>query len=424
MFDQAAAERASAGAPEWVAERRAQAYAAFEKLDMPTSREEVWRYLDLDFRLDEYGLAAEPGPSQEASPLGGLADPAGTARVVDGFPVACEGGADGTVFTPLTRALVDHEDLVRGAYGQGVPMDLDVFSAAHHAFGADGVFLYVPAGVNASRPYVVDVQAVTAGVASFPRMTVVVEDNADASLVVNYRSADSVDALVVPQLEVSVRDNARCSISVVQEWGYQTTSIAQARLVAGRDAFPRLTEVGLGGRLSRLHLTVDLMGRGSSAEIIGAYFGEDSQTLDYRYFMNHVAPNTTSEMFLKGAVEDEALSVFTGMIRIEPEAQRTNAHQTNRNLILSDGASAQSVPNLEILANDVRCGHGSTVGPLDEEQRYYLMSRGLDAERADRLQVRGFFEEAIARFPQRELAGPVRTAMNRKFVEAQEEGRV
>ena len=113
-----------------------------------------------------------------------------------------------------------------------------------------------------------------------------------------------------------------------------------------------------------------------------------------------------------------------GMIRIDESAQRTDAFQTNRNLILSEGAAAQSVPNLEILANDVRCGHGSTVGPLDEEQRYYLMSRGLDAERADRLQVRGFFQEALNRFPHPELAAPLGARINAKFVEAQEEGRV
>ena len=125
--------------------------------------------------------------------------------------------------------------------------------------------------------------------------------------------------------------------------------------------------------------------------MVGAYFGEQHQILDYRYFMRHVGTNTRSDMFLKGAVEDQARSVFTGMIRIEETGHKTEAFQTNRNLILSDGASAQSVPNLEILANDVRCGHGSTVGPLDAEQRYYLMSRGLAPERADRLQVRGFF---------------------------------
>ncbi len=140
--------------------------------------------------------------------------------------------------------------------------------------------------------------------------------------------------------------------------------------------------------------------------------------------MNHIGMHTRSDMFLKGAVEDKALSVFTGMIRIEETGQKTEAFQTNRNLILSSGASAQSVPNLEILANDVMCGHGSTVGPLDEDQRYYLMSRGLTPESADRLQVRGFFEEVVQQIPDEAIAEWVRDRINGKFIAAQEEGRV
>ncbi|NQV07272.1 SufD family Fe-S cluster assembly protein, partial [bacterium] len=170
-----------------------------------------------------------------------------------------------------------------------------------------------------------------------------------------------------------------------------------------------------GGRSARLHITFDLLGQGSDAQLLGLYFGDGDQVHDYRGFVNHAAVNTTSDMFLKGAVGDEAKSVFTGLIRIEPEGQKARAYQTNRNLVLSDGAEAHSVPNLEILANDVRCGHASTVGPLDEEQRYYLMSRGLDGRRADRLQVKGFFEEVLARYPVPTLEPPLRTAVMAKY---------
>ena len=140
--------------------------------------------------------------------------------------------------------------------------------------------------------------------------------------------------------------------------------------------------------------------------------------------MNHIGTNTRADMFLKGAVEDSALSVFTGMIRIEKTGQKTESFQTNRNLILSEGAAAQSVPNLEILANDVKCGHGSSVGPLDADQRYYLRSRGLTSDRADRLQVQGFFEEVVSLFPHKDLAATLRKRINAKYVTAQEEGRV
>ncbi len=255
-------------------------------------------------------------------------------------------------------------------------------------------------------------------------VTVIAEDSAEVSVVLRYHSPNGIAAYVVPQVEVFGGANATVKLTTIQNWGDATHAIGHQRMVAGPDTSVHFAEAGLGGALSRLHLMVDLEGRGSRAEILGAYFGDRSQILDYRYFMRHAGPSTGSDMFLKGAVEDEALSVFTGMIRIEEEAQKTDAFQTNRNLILSDGAAAQSVPNLEILANDVRCGHGSTVGPLDPEQRYYLTSRGLSPERADRLQVTGFFNEALNRFPEPAIAARVAEAITAKYVSAQEEGRV
>jgi Fe-S cluster assembly protein SufD len=417
-----AVERLDAGSPPWVAAMRAEGFDRFQQLAMPDPRAEEWRYVDLDFDIDDFALVAGPGEpiavdSGFEDALGPLA---GRASVIDGTCVDAW-GSDGAVFTSLRQAAVDHADAARRVYGRGIPPDLDRFSAAHHAFGSDGVFIHVPAGVSVVEPYLIDIQATTDDSVSFPRISILVEDNAEAAVVVHYRSTPG-PMLVVPQIEADVAGRLR--LSAVQEWGRRTNAISQLRMAAGRDASVHLGEIGLGGALARLHLTLDLHGRGSYGEVSGLYFGDQEQVLDYRAFVNHRAPDTNSDMFLKGAVEDEADSVFTGLIRIEPEAQKTNAFQTNRNLVLSEGAEAQSVPNLEILANDVRCGHGSTVGPLDAEQRYYLMSRGLEQERADRLQVRGFFEEAIKRLPNVQLADPMRRRVNAKYIEAQEEGRV
>jgi Fe-S cluster assembly protein SufD len=212
-----------------------------------------------------------------------------------------------------------------------------------------------------------------------------------------------------------VGGNARLDLTVVQEWGDATRAFAHQAVTAGRDAGVVLAEAGLGGTFARLHLRFDLEGSGAWARVLGAYFGHRRQTLDYRYYMGHRAPHTNSTMYLKGAVGDAACSVFTGLIRIEPEGQGSDAMQTNRNLVLAEGAEAHSVPNLEILANEVRCGHGSTVSPLDAEQRYYLMSRGLDAARADRLQVKGFFEDVLARFPRADLEPPLRRALMARY---------
>ena len=383
---------------------REAAMDVFEAMAMPDPAEEDWRYVDLDVDLDDYGLADRAGPADEDPSVteNALGDAMGTARIVDGHVVDIQG--DGV------RSLDDAT--VRDGR---VPADLDRFAAAHGAFGADGVVVHAGPGVHRERPVYVDVQATTSGVLSLPKVVVVADDGADVSVVVDQRSADGVEALVVPHIEVVAGAAARTNVTVVQAWGADTVAVAQHRMVAGRDATVGLAEAGLGGRFSRLHLTVDLMGSGADARVLGLYFGDEHQTLDYRYFMNHAAPHTTSEMFLKGAVADHAKSVFTGLIRIEPEGQRTNAHQTNRNLVLSDDAEAHSVPNLEILANDVRCGHGSTVGPLDAEQRYYLMSRGLPRSRADRLQVKGFFEDVLARFPHESLRIPLRSSAMAKY---------
>jgi Fe-S cluster assembly protein SufD len=402
----------------WLGELRARGLEAFTRLPMPTSVEEVWRYVDLDFSLDDLSLPDAPGVPLAESRF--AVEAAGRVRIIDGA-VTDIGAAPGIEITRLADA---DPTALAAAADSAIPAELDRFSAAHHGFGADGLVIYAPKGAIATGPIYVDVQAVTPGTLSLPRILLVAGAQSDLSVVVVYRSPDAGTFHVIPQLQASVGDAARLRLTTVQAWGYGTTAIGQQRVVLGRDAAFHHGEAGIGAVLGRLHFFVDLNGSGAHSEITGLYFGEDEQVLDYRAFINHRAPHTTSNMFLKGAVEDSSHSVFTGLIRIEEEAQKVNAFQTNRNLVLSDEAGAESVPNLEILANDVKCGHGSTVGPLDDDQRYYLMSRGLDRIHADRLQVRGFFEEAIIRMPHQQVATSIRTAVNEKYVRAQEEGRL
>ena len=425
-LDSQASAAAGASDPSWLADRRKTALEYFAKLDMPSSIEEVWRYVELGFSIDDYALATGPGEAREvgAGIAAALPEMAGSVLLVDGHVSDADLGSSGAVFGPLGTLLTSNSELLEGYLGTGIAADADKFSAAHYAFGGEGVALVVPSGTAIEKPFFIDIQAATSGTVAFPHVTLVAEKSSQASVVIRYRSDDDVDALVVPHLELFVADNANLRVTVVQHWGKATRSISHARAVVGRDGNLHLGEAGLGGALSRLELAVDLEGNGSSANIVGAYFGDETQTMDYRYTMHHSGVNTDSDMFLKGAVQDEALSIFTGMIRIDEDAQKTNAYQTNRNLILSDGASAKSVPNLEILANDVKCGHGSTMGPLDEEQHYYLMSRGLDEARSNRLLVHGFFNEALAKFPEPAIAGVVTSWIDTKYRIAQEAGRV
>jgi Fe-S cluster assembly protein SufD len=399
-------------------ELRDRALEAFVELPMPTSNEEVWRYVDLDFDLDELALA--DGPGQPLAPGRFVADANGRVSIIDGFVTQVESADDITV----VRLADADPALLADAAGSAIPADLDRFAAAHHGFGGDGILIHAAKGAIASGPVFVDVQSVTPDTLSLPRIILVAETQADLSVIVVYRSPDDGRFHVIPQIQATVGDAARLRVTTVQGWGYGTTAIGQQRAVLGRDSSFHHGEAGIGAALGRLHFFVDIDGAGAHSEMTGLYFGEDEQVLDYRAFINHRAPHTTSNMFLKGAVEDASHSIFTGLIRIEEEAQRVDAYQTNRNLVLSDEAGAESVPNLEILANDVKCGHASTVGPLDADQRYYLMSRGLDRIHSDRLQVRGFFEEAIGKLPHPELAGPIREAVNEKYIRAQEEGRL
>ncbi|MFO7549632.1 MAG: Fe-S cluster assembly protein SufD [Acidimicrobiia bacterium] len=411
-------DQINGSAPPALVDRRRSAFEVFERSSMPTSKDENWKYVELDLDLDDLALPAGPGERlADDDFISAVSDAAGRAVLVDGFLVESDhdtGAEFGSAVEAWSR---------RTLPGM-IDATADKYAAAALAFAGDGVSLRVPAGVSVDQPFLVDVQAVTPGAVSFPSITIEVEENAEASVLVVLRSPGDTEVTLVPQVAVRVGDGARLGVTTAQVLGHGATSVSHHRVETGRDATIRLGEVGLGARFARLDLGIRLAGTGGSAEVVGIYFGERDQVLDYRMVIEHVGPNTTSDVFLKGAVEDEAQSVFTGLLRIEEDARRVSAFETNRNLVLSEGAKAHSVPNLEILCNDVICGHGSSVGPLEEDHLYYLMSRGLGRERAERVLIRGFFEEVIRRLPGTRLAAPIRSAVDRRFTIAQAEGRV
>jgi Fe-S cluster assembly protein SufD len=409
-LDRDAHARASGSLPSLLVERAERGFADFERLPMPTPKDEAWRYVEVEVDLAGASMPDEPGaPLAADDAVSSITDEvSGRARSIDGFTVDAE-GSDGVAVTSIAEASPGLFD------GLTFAPSPDRVAAAHDAFAFDGIGVHVAAGVESVAPVVIDLQATVPGGTSMPLVVVRAGEQASVSVLVDQRSPDGVPCLVIPRIEVIAADASRVDVTIIQSWGDATVALALHRMRAGRDASVGLAEAGLGGAFSRLMLDVSLVGRGAGGRVVGAYFGDRTQTLDYRYFMRHEAPNTTSDMFLKGAVGDTAKSVFTGLIRIEPEGQKTNAHQTNHNLVLSEGAEAHSVPNLEILADDVRCGHGSAVGPLDEEQRYYLMSRGLSRPRADRVQVKGFFEEAFGRFPVAAVVPPLRELALEKY---------
>jgi len=427
------ASRALPG-PAWLTARRVAAAEQLAGLEWPTEHEEIWRYsridsLDLDrFRPVPSELLGEPGV--ESAPGGG--------------PIAAQAGEHSGLVVVRNGRVVHHSlapELERkgvrvcglatcdpaeleGFLGVASDASPDAFTVLHDAFLAGGAFVHVPRGVAVEHPIVVLHWSEGDGLASFPHTLVVADEGAEVTVFDRYGSATSqtggnrpggtghlVDAVV----ELLVGDNAHVRYLSVQEHGARTWQVALQRAHVGRDATLRSTVVALGGEYARLRSESRLDGQGGESDLTAVYFGDGHQMLDFRTLQDHVAPNTRSDLLFKGAVEDEAQSVYSGLIRVRKEAQKTRAFQTNRNLVLTEGAEAKSVPNLEIEADDVKCSHASAVGPIDDEQLYYLATRGVPPEEAERLIVLGFFDDVFDRLPVRSLVAPLRRSVVEKL---------
>jgi len=300
-------------------------------------------------------------------------------------------------------ATADGDDLL----GSVAASSTDAFTDLSTAFVAGGALVRVPAGVTVEEPIVIVHWVDRDGAAVFPRTVVALGEDAEATVIERYQSAD-VDAYVDPVIELDVGDAARLRYASVQDFGPRVWQTGYQASRVGRDAQMSSTAVALGGYYARLRIDARLERQGGSSRLMAVYFGSGNGMHDFRTVQDHDAPQTTSDLLFKGAVKDTAKGVYSGVIKVRPKARGTNAFQTNRNLVLSEGAGAESVPTLEIETDDVRCSHASAVGPIDEEQRYYLESRGVPPEVAERLIVLGFFSEVLDRLPSPSLAARLR----------------
>ncbi len=406
------------GGPDWLVARRVAAAEAITTAELPTTVEEVWRYsrigeLDLNrFRPVPVEELNEPG--DERAPGGGpwaleVGAHAGMLVVRDGRVVRHELDpsleAQGVRVCDIATCGVDAD--VQAAFGSVVADGADYFTDLNDAFTPGGALIWIPDNVVIADPIVVLHWCEGDGEVSFPRTLVRMGRNSEATVLERFGSP-STDHLVDAVAELIVGDNAQLRYLSIQEHGSKTWHIGLQRAHLGRDAHLKTAAVALGGDYARLRAEARLDAPGAESEMVAVYFGDQNQMLDFRTLQDHVAPRTRSDLLFKGAVEDTATSVYSGMIRLREDAQKAEAYQTNRNLVLTKGASAESIPNLEILANDVKCSHGSTVGPIDDEQRYYLESRGIAPQDAERLIVLGFFDDVFARLPHGGLVGRLR----------------
>jgi len=378
---------------------RAEAAAAYASLPIPDTTEEHWRFTDLTgFDPEAFAGAA----SAEIETMLDL-DVAGYATVTaDGIEI--ETAPEGVVFAPLPEDF----DRLYSLVGWN-----EKFAAHNAALWEHGLLVVVPKGLVLEQPLYVRV-AVTGQ--TFFRLVVVAEEGARASLIEEYASpAADTAAYSNAVAELFVEQGAKLEYVSLQNLSTETWHFASHHARVERDAELDWVAGGFGSKKGKTRIQNDLNGPGATSRVTGAYVADGEQHLDYDTFQEHIAPHCTSDFAFKGALRDTATAVWRGMIRVEPDAQKTNAYQECRNLMLSPVAHAVPIPGLEIMANDVRCTHGATVSRVDREQLFYLMSRGLPRPEAERLVVRGFFQDVLDRIELEPVREAVTTALEARI---------
>ncbi len=374
-----AIEALTANEPSWLRDVRHGALERFAAIAAPTERSEGWRRLSLS-GIDLAPVAPEPSPFK--------------------LTVASVDRARGVIAKTISEALLSHEPLVREAllHARG-GRTVGKYSALAEAAWQGGAFVHVPDGVELSSPIIAETESGT-----YPRLIVVVGKNARAAITETHRERGRFSAGIS---DVIVGENAHLTYAHVQECGPKTVVFSHQHARIAHGAKLVTLNLGAGGTLSKTDVEVELLGAGAESDMLGLVFAHGTQQFDYHTLQGHRASDTRSDLLFKSALDGQSHSVYTGVIIIEKGAQRSDAYQANRNLLLAEGARADTEPKLEIEADDVRCTHGATVGPIDSEQLFYLGSRGIDRETASRLIVEGFFQDVLDKVGDERVTRPL-----------------
>jgi Fe-S cluster assembly protein SufD len=398
-------------APEFLKQYRTRAWEAFEQLSLPTISEEAWRRTDLrplpagNFHLpspEESQTLPKP-PDELLKPLvgeqhgGQIILTPGESRIF----LDPELASQGVVFTDLKTAESRHSDLLAPILGHIVRADEGKFSALAGSLASQGVLVYVPRGVHLDQPLHSILWGPGINLAYLSHILVWVDEGASLTYIHEAASHTEPDgqSLHAGIVEIHVGAGANLRFVELQSWGEHVWNFSHERVRVGRDGNLDWIFGAVGSHLTKNFSDLDLAGQGSTGRMSGFYFTDGIQHLDHDTQQNHLAPNTTSDLLFKGALKGSSRSVWQGMIYVAPGAQKTDGYQANRNMVLSRKARADSIPGLEILADDVRCTHGATVGKIDAEQVFYLSSRGIPYAEAERLIVEGFFDPIMQRIP-------------------------
>ena len=415
--------------PEWLLKRRLEAWRLFEEAPMPDPFSPEWRRTDVS-KMSLEGVA----PYAEARPaIDGIAGlPQELAAFLDEneelagrlvqhdsevvfSTLSDELAAKGVIVADLQEAAAEHEQIVREHLFSAVSPGEWKYLSLHGALWSGGCLVYVPQGVEVELPIAYVAGLTAERTATFPHLLIVAEANSRVTVIQEDISSE-IEGLVSGAVEVIARDGSNVRFVDVQRLGKSVQNFTTIRALLSRDASFQGTLLGLGGELTKTRLDVRMEGEGSETELLGLFFGDGDQHFAYDTRQDHVAPRTESDLLFKSVLDDSASFIWNGVVEVRKGAGESAANQTNRNLLLSDKASASPTPILEISAYDVaRCSHGATVGPLDDELIFYMQSRGIPADEAQEMLVDGFFAEVLDRVPSERVQDRVRAVLDTKL---------
>ncbi|MEY2545629.1 MAG: Fe-S cluster assembly protein SufD [Verrucomicrobiota bacterium] len=414
--------------PDWFREQQRAAWESFESIPSPTRKDQLWRFSNVDLLdLSPFKIPGELSEQDRQNVLKysrGLGQVAGRMifandQLIERDVISDDLKKRGVIFQPLERAMVEHVDLFRKHFmSQPSVLGSAKFAALHKAFVSNGTFLFVPRGVEIELPIEIFHWLRHDNMSIFPHLLLVADELAKVTVIEHFQSCDrNAPGFACGVNDLIAEPGAKVTYVCAQSWGENVRALQMNTTAVDHDASAVSLNLHLGGKYSRFESLSRLVGEGARSDLLAVSVATNDQEFDARTLQDHVSPHTASDLLYKNALDDRARCTFGGLIRVEPHAHFTDAYQKVRNLLLSDDSEANSMPGLEILADNVRCTHGATSGQVNEDELFYLRARGIPIKVAQRLIVTGFLNEVIQRLDQPAIAAHLHRLIEEKFSE-------
>jgi Fe-S cluster assembly protein SufD len=412
--------------PSWFRDQQRAAWKEFESLPNPTRKDQAWRFANVGLLdLSPFKYSGALTGNQRAAILGqsrGLEKVAGRMifagdQLLERDVVSDQLKKRGVIFQSLERAMVEHGELFRKHFmSQPATLGSAKFAALHKAAVSSGTFLYVPRGVEIELPIEIFHWLNNENASAFPHLLLVTDELAKVTVIEHFRSVNQHESgFACGVNDLIAGPGAKVTYVCAQNWAENVIALQMNTTTVDHDASAMSLNLHLGSRYSRFESLSRLIGEGGRSDLLAVAVAKNEQEFDARTLQDHVSPHTASDLLYKNALDDRARTIFGGLIRVEPHAHFTDAYQKVRNLLLSDNAEANSMPGLEILADNVRCTHGATSGQIDEDELFYLRTRGIPVPVAQRLIVTGFLDEVVQRLDHPAIAGHLNRLIEEKF---------